>query len=340
MKTEVVPQAGGWFLIQRRRQQKNYSKIRARHQRRSSPHTKGFQRFTKQSTQQGHTQQPGTNFSNSFLGRGINGRQYYQQGTTHSPRSKQQLKLSFNSGIGTVKTATVSLSRYPTQPKQSNLINVTQNINGDSELIPSTKPAITTKANHAINSSTSYLSKSINSHPSSLIHCINTKPATTFIMSKKRNTPPLQNTHHNQRPPVSPLNPDARSYAQITTPPPNIQLPPYPPTVQRYQSPPWQHFLDQNPWQFSHIQNDSMQTDQIQPQEPLPLPPEPGHPKWRGRCYNCLKFGHDQNECRAKERVCANCWNTGHEAKNCEQTPLRASTHCNPEATWGKRDYP
>lgn len=77
--------------------------------------------------------------------------------------------------------------------------------------------------------------------------------------------------------------------------------------------------MDQNLWQFSHFQQAN--NDQTELLEPLPLPPDPNSVKWRGRCYNCLQFGHKQNECKATERVCAKCWGSGHEAKFCTVPP-------------------
>lgn len=84
-------------------------------------------------------------------------------------------------------------------------------------------------------------------------------------------------------------------------------------TTQRYQHPPWQHFMEHDPWQAPLSTN---QPNESSP-DPLPIPPEPNHPRWRGRCYNCLELGHDQNGCPSHERACANYWAKGHQAKNC-----------------------
>ncbi|KAF3338518.1 hypothetical protein FCM35_KLT17355 [Carex littledalei] len=85
------------------------------------------------------------------------------------------------------------------------------------------------------------------------------------------------------------------------------------------QNQPWNYFLDQNPWSAVPV---SHAADTLQTHPPLPLPPDPTSSAWKGRCYNCLQFGHDQNICPCPDRVCAICWEKGHEARACEQSVL------------------
>lgn len=148
---------------------------------------------------------------------------------------------------------------YFSHPKQSPLINAVTSINGSpySNLTTnSTKPPTVIHTYTSINSSQPY-------------SCNNS----AIVMTRKRATPtPTSQPPRAPNQNNSPLNPNAQSYAHVTTPPSNIQLPPYPPTVQRYQSPPWQHYVDQNPWSFSHIQNPPPQLENIQNHPQLPYP--------------------------------------------------------------------
>ncbi|KAF3336818.1 hypothetical protein FCM35_KLT19404 [Carex littledalei] len=98
----------------------------------------------------------------------------------------------------------------------------------------------------------------------------------------------------------------------------------------RFTSPPWTNYMDINPLQPITIPTAHILSSRDTTPQPLPLPPSPAHPKWRGRCYNCLQIGHDQNGCPSKERVCAKCWERGHEAKNCKRTPQIPSSESNP----------
>lgn len=116
-------------------------------------------------------------------------------------------------------------------------------------------------------------------------------------------TSPTQPPHTDRFSPNHTLHSHQHVHAAPSPPPP------------RYQLPPWINFVDQNPW--------SAHTTPAQPSKPqrlpLPLPPMPTHQAWRGRCFNCLEFGHDQTECKDKERTCAFCWAKGHEARSCPE---------------------
>ncbi|KAF3329302.1 hypothetical protein FCM35_KLT04633 [Carex littledalei] len=85
------------------------------------------------------------------------------------------------------------------------------------------------------------------------------------------------------------------------------------------QNQPWNYFLDQNPWSTIAL---NQSDDPALSHPPLPLPPDPTSSAWKGRCYNCLQFGHDQNTCPCPDRVCAICWKKGHEARACNQSVL------------------
>lgn len=143
-----------------------------------------------------------------------------------------------------------------------------------------------------------------------------------------RVTPPIPYIKYPKPPATLNLNiQNEPTYAQTLTSPtgrnaPNqtllahqhIHASPSPPPP-RYQLPPWINFLDQNPWS-AHITPEKPR----QPKRlPLPLPPVSTHRAWRGRCFNCLEFGHEQSECNDKERMCAFCWVKGHEARNCPE---------------------
>lgn len=114
-------------------------------------------------------------------------------------------------------------------------------------------------------------------------------------------------------------NANPRQYPNTATPTQsphsnNIHLIQHP---TRFPHPIWKSYIDSNPWTFASPPTD---TQPLIP-EPLPLPPDPTHHRWRGRCYNCLHIGHDQNTCTRLERTCAKCWTTGHEARACTYAP-------------------
>lgn len=80
--------------------------------------------------------------------------------------------------------------------------------------------------------------------------------------------------------------------------------------------------MNQNPWTFTTPRDTAQNTTLVSDPDPLPLPPNSSHPKWKNRCYNCLEFGHDQNDCTSEDRVCARCWMAGHMARDCHHTPV------------------
>ncbi|KAF3341673.1 hypothetical protein FCM35_KLT00311 [Carex littledalei] len=171
----------------------------------------------------------------------------------------------------------------------------------------------------------------------------------------KNRNPQTPQTH------LGPTNHPPHTYATVTAAPsrqqPNQQHPPQPrPTADplitqpplsteiinptRYHNPPWQNFLEQDPWQLpspSLPPAPDNPTDTPANPLPLPLPPIPGHPKWRGRCYNCLELGHDQTDCLSRERVCAHCWAKGHQAKTCPALAANPPTYLDPMRPRGNK---
>lgn len=91
----------------------------------------------------------------------------------------------------------------------------------------------------------------------------------------------------------------------------------------RFPQPIWKSYIDNNPWTFTTPANTPSNHENIPiPPQALPLPPDPKLREWRGRCYNCLDLGHDQNDCPSQERTCAKCWQTGHEARMYNYSPV------------------
>lgn len=123
-----------------------------------------------------------------------------------------------------------------------------------------------------------------------------------------------------------PLRTNPATPNPVPLPHPNQNLPVHPgaPTVPAapWHQSAWRFYMDQNPWTFAAPIDASPNSPDTNPnpQSPLPLPPNPTHPRWINRCYNCLEEGHDQNDCLAKDRVCARCWNSGHQAQECRHS--------------------
>lgn len=316
-KQQAIPMEGGWFKIQYKRRQTKKQLWRAGQSRRRSHH-RPSQYQKPNSTRQLHTGKiqscNETGGQIFLLGSLINKASQELHHQNHYNRTHRRSN-ALNGDGRAIKGARGEFSNYWQVIHQSNQI---AGINGKPVSIYTTKTQQLQRhllhPNSAINSSgqTSFTAMS------------NKRPPTTPQPPKlMANTPSPQSIPYptKQKP----------TYAKIhrTPPPQNQQLPtqtpnlhtqhPYPQPPQRYQAPPWKHFMDHNPWQFTQFQNPPAESDDEH--TPLPLPPNPADPKWRHRCYNCLKRGHEQNECKAPERVCAKCWESGHEAKTCSQPP-------------------
>lgn len=151
-------------------------------------------------------------------------------------------------------------------------------------------------------------------------------------MTRKKANHPATNPkqhHRNTNSQTDNMITPTRSFAKIVSPPSNIHLIQHP---YRYPQPVWKSYLDNNPWTFaSPSETQTTVNDSTnQPPEALPLPPDPTHYRWRGRCYNCLDLGHDQNECTRLERVCAKCWTSGHEARVCTVNTVQRQPQFDP----------
>lgn len=101
--------------------------------------------------------------------------------------------------------------------------------------------------------------------------------------------------------------------------------------------------MNQNPWTFAEPAEPTSAIPPTDDHEPLPLPPNPTHRRWKNRCYNCLEVGHDQNDCNSDDRVCARCWIAGHMARDCHHTPLARRQRFDPlipRGNMGEADLP
>lgn len=240
MKQVAIANGDGWFtvltcrqcqdLARRNRGEYEYAKRRLRRN-----WWRSNAAFTSQQGAPNRTNRTnGFSKGNTDISALGNGKMRNRHLSTHNSRQKYkgQTKFFITPDIQAPLTAwdrVKGLFPYFSQPKQSPLINAIRSINGSSS------PNLTTNTTKPHNSNYTSINPSLPK----------TYNNSSLVMTRKRSIPipttqpSIQNS--------SPLNPNAQSYAHITTPPPNIQLPPYPPTVQRYQSPPWQHYLDQNP---------------------------------------------------------------------------------------------
>jgi hypothetical protein len=59
----------------------------------------------------------------------------------------------------------------------------------------------------------------------------------------------------------------------------------------------------------------------------LPTPPDPTHPYWAERCFECFAHGHQSNRCNGPA-VCRNCLKQGHRSKLC---PNRKQHNATPD---------
>lgn len=172
-------------------------------------------------------------------------------------------------------------------------------------LFPTPIPSLATKLSPSLTYNPSF--QNLQSHPPKF-----PLPNQSFnkytTMAKNRQ---LNLLHRNQPHPTRNTPNPGRSYAQVTTPPPNL------PVVAPYHQSTWRFFMDHNPWTTQAAASNSNLHHQTADDQPtLRLPPNPNHQEWKNRCYNCLAVGHDQNDCLSEDRVCARCWKSGHTARD------------------------
>lgn len=53
----------------------------------------------------------------------------------------------------------------------------------------------------------------------------------------------------------------------------------------------------------------------------LRFPPLSSYPEWKGRCFNCCRYGHSAVKCRNPKK-CGKCWTDGHIARQCKNPPI------------------
>jgi hypothetical protein len=140
-------------------------------------------------------------------------------------------------------------------------------------------------------------------------HLLSQQPPSTAFTMFPKSMPTIPTTH-----PQQPLtNQPFPTYTQVLLDKPGLSEPTtQQPALFRFMQLVWHHFIDHNLWQPLE------QHEPLLDVRPLPLPPDSNHPAWIGRCYNCLVCGHNQNDCRQMEWVCALCRQRAHQAKHCQ----------------------
>lgn len=315
--TKAVPEGDGWFqVVNRRRSNPPPLLMREQQWRSRWPKSRNFHRNWR-----GYSSHQN---KGNKLRQEANQRKFSPNGTQLSQRNKN-INCAPTHQIKTAINPIVALFPYSNASRPSYRINERPlSINGKPCFAKATKFINSGDSNHTftINSAnetqkavTMARKKNTNSNHSMHISPnnintthIHTPHPSTVNINTTLPTLPKQNPNLKTQPNVI----HTHSYAHAAA---SIHYQPIRPlnTIQRYQNPPWQHFMEHDPWQAPLLSN---QTGEAPP-DPLPLPPEPNHPRWRGRCYNCLEIGHDQGGCLSHERSCANCWEKGHQARNC-----------------------